>query len=141
MHQRFRVLADQVMTTTPTSGGLAMYCLGNLCGRHEYAVGVAMPRLPATFWFAGRGRRLALQAYRIGRRRLGRVRRIQLEPCFEVADPGFQLGDPLLHRAKHGCERRLGVGCNLLPEFVRNRQGIGQGDVVSPSPNSVNPRV
>ena len=118
-----------------------MYRLGNLCGRNEYALGSAMPRLAAAFSFAGRGRRFALHTHRIGRGRLGRVRRIQLEPRFEVADPGFQLGDPLLHREKHGCDRRLGVGWNLLPEFVRNRQGIGHGDVVSPSPNSVNPRV
>ena len=100
-----------------------------------------MPGLSPAFSLARRGRRLSLHAHRIRRRRFGGVGGIQFQSGFQVLDSRFEIGDPLLHGEEHGSNCRLGIGGDLAPEFIWNRQRIGHGDDVSPLPNFVNTRV
>ena len=102
-----------------------MNSLVDLFGRDERAVGLAMSRLPAAFSLLRRSRGFPLHADRIGRGRLGRVGGVELESRFQVEDSRcFEIDDPLLHSTETAGDRRLGVGRNLVPEFIRDRKRV-----------------
>ena len=54
--------------------------------------------------------------------RLGGVGGVELEPGLEIADRGFQLGDPILEGFPGGQEGSLGVRGYGVPEGFRDRR-------------------
>jgi len=115
MDQGFGVVAGEPMTTTTTSGRLAVDRLVDLLGRDQRTVGLAMSGLAAAFLPAGRSGRFALQSDRIGRRRLGGIGRVELEPVLEVLDPGFELAKTLFVALDQRADRRLDFWRSRLP--------------------------
>ena len=69
-----------------------------------------------------RSRRLSFQADGVGGRGLGGVGGVELEPGLEIADLGFQLGDPILEGFPGRQEGNLGVRRHGTPEGLRDRR-------------------
>ena len=113
--QGFRVVTGELMTATSTSTGLAVDRLADLLGRDQGAVGLAMSGLAATLLFTGRRGWLPLQSDRIGRRRLGGVGGVELEPILKVLDPRFELFDPPFVVSDERKDRRLDLWRSRLP--------------------------
>ena len=124
MDQGFGVVAVECVTTAATGGRLADERVADLLGRDQAPPGLAMAGLAAAFFPAGRSWGFPLHANRIGRGGLGRVRGVELEPCFEATDPRLQLIDPLPHHQERGGDSRLGVWRHLGPEFSGDGQWI-----------------
>jgi hypothetical protein len=84
--------------------------------------------------FPGRGSLLrTIRPWRIGRRGLGRVRRVLVQPCFELAnsfilpqDTFFKLRDSRFHHTPLSDDDHLSRRRNLLPQFGGNAQGFGR---------------
>ncbi|XBH03585.1 recombinase family protein [Singulisphaera sp. Ch08] len=138
MDQRLGVVAPKPLTASATRLRLAVDGLAQLLRRHQGTVGFAMSRLPTALLAAGRSGRPPLQADRIRRRWLGRVGGVELEPCFEIADPRFQVGVPLLHRHKDCSDGGLSVGRHRTPEVVRDGQRIRHNADIVPSSATFN---
>ena len=81
-----------------------------------------MAGLPAALPTGGRGRRLALQADRVGGGRLGGVGGVEPEPGLEIADGGLQRGDPIPEGLPGVQEGGLGVGGHGVPDWLRDRK-------------------
>ena len=85
------------------------------------ARGLAMTGLPAPLpparWRGG----LAFQPDRVGRRGLGGIGGVELEPGLEIADALLQLSDLLSERVEDGQDGDLGVRWDSVPE--RSRDG------------------
>jgi hypothetical protein len=55
-----------------------------------------------------------------GRRRLGGIGGVELEPGLEIADASLQFGDPSLERVEHGQDGSLGFRWDGVPERFRD---------------------
>jgi len=93
MNQGSRIIADQGMATTATIRGPALGDRTHLLRRDQAALGPGMSRLSTALATGGWSGRLALQADGIGRRRLGGIGGVELEPGLEIADALLQFGD------------------------------------------------
>jgi hypothetical protein len=91
-------------------------------GGYQAAERLAMAELPLAPPPGRRGRRLALQADRVGGGRLGGVGGVELEPGLEITDRGLQGGDPFLEGFPGVQEGGPGVGGNGAPEWLRDRK-------------------
>jgi hypothetical protein len=120
MHQGGRVIAAQGVATAAAIGGPALGDRAHLLLRDQAALHPGMSRLPTTFATGGWGGRLALEADGIGRRRLGGIGGVELEPGLEVADALLQFGDPSLERVEHGQDGSLGFRWDGVPECFRD---------------------
>jgi hypothetical protein len=122
MDQGGGVHAVQRLAAAPARIGLAVGGRAELLGGDQGAERLAMAGLPAALPPGRRGRRLALQADRVGGGRLGGVGGIELEPGLEITDRGLQGGDPIVHRLPGLQEGGLGVGGHGTPERLRDRK-------------------
>ena len=95
MDQGGRVITDQGVATAAAIRGPALGDRADLLRRDQAALGPAMSRLPAPFPTGGRGGRLALEPDGIGRRGLGGIGGIELEPGLEIADALLQFERPV----------------------------------------------
>jgi hypothetical protein len=75
-----------------------------------------MSRLPTPLPTGGWGGRLALEPDGIGRRRLGGIGGIELEPGLDIAESLLEFGDPSLEGVHHGQEGSLGFRWDGVPE-------------------------
>jgi hypothetical protein len=116
MDQGLWVVAGEPMTTTTTGGRFAVDRLVDLLWRGQRTVGLAMSRLPAAFLAAGRSGRLALHPDGIGRRRLGRVGGVELEPILEIPETGLHLGKALFIGLDERKNRGLDFWRSLFPD-------------------------
>ena len=110
MDQGLGILAAQGVATAAAGTGLTVGGRAEFLGGDQGPKRFAMAGLSPALSRGRRSRRLALQADRVGRRGLGRVGGVELEPGLEIAHDGFQLSDPILHRLPGGQEGGLGVG-------------------------------
>jgi hypothetical protein len=138
MDQRFGVVAPKSLTASATRLRLAVDGLAQLLRRHQGTMGLAMSPLATSLLAAGWSGRPPLHPDRIGRRGLGRVGGVELEPCFEIADPRFQGDVPLLHRHDDSSDGRLSVGRHRTPEVVRDGQRIRHNADIVPSSATFN---
>jgi hypothetical protein len=75
-----------------------------------------MSRLPTPLPTGGWGGRLALEPDGIGRRRLGGIGGIELEPGLDIAESLLEFGDPSLEGVEHGQDGNLGFRWDGVPE-------------------------
>ena len=122
MDQGIRVLPQQRMATPSARIGLAVGGPAEPLGRDQDPGGPAMPGLAAPLAPALGPGRLALQADGVGRRGLGRVGGIELEPGLKVADALLQLGEFLSHLGPGGQEGGLGFWWDGVPEWSRDKR-------------------
>ena len=113
--QRLGVITGELMTATATTTRLAVDRLADLLGWDQGTVGLAMPRLPATFLLTGWRGRLSLQSNWIGRGGLGGIGGVELETILKVLDPRFELIDPLFVVSDERKDRRLDLWRSRLP--------------------------
>src|SRR3954471_11550468 len=116
MDQRSRVITDQGMTTAAAIRGPAIGSGADLLRRDQTTLCPAMSRLPAPFPTGGRGGGLALEPDGIGRRGLGGIGGIELEPGLEIADALLQFEDPSVDGVQDGQDGDLGFRWNGVPE-------------------------
>jgi site-specific DNA recombinase len=114
MAQGLGILTGQAVAATSAVRGLAIEGLVDLLGGNQGAGVAVMAGLPSTPLAGGSGGRPSLDGGGIGRRRLGGVGGVLVEPLFEVSDPLFQLVDDL-------GDHHLGVGGEGLPDVLRDR--------------------
>ena len=80
------------------------------------------PGCPPRFRPEGRGGRLAFEPDGIGRRRLGGIGGVELEPALEIANTLLEFGDPSLEALEHGQDGKLGFRGDGVPESFRDRR-------------------
>jgi hypothetical protein len=122
MDQGRRILAVQRMAAPTTGPGPTIGGRAELLGRDQGAERLAMAGLSATFAPRRRSRRLSFQADRVGRGRLGGIRRVESEPGLEIAHGGFQLGDLIPEHFPGIEEGGLRVLGHDAPERLRDRK-------------------
>ena len=116
MDQGLGVVAGEGLATAATGGrACSRMVVADLLGRDQGALGLAMSGLAAAFLPGGRGGRLALHPDRIGRRGLGGVGGVELEPALEIAEPVLKAGEPLLVALDQREDRRLDFRRGRLP--------------------------
>jgi hypothetical protein len=133
MDQGRRILAVQVVATTPAGMGLAIAGRPEFLGRDQRAERLGMAGLCAAASSGGRSRRLALRSDRIGGGRLGRVGRVLVEPALELVDP-------LVEGVQEGQKRGLGLRRTGVPERLRNRRLRQWRDDAKDTTNLLNKR-
>jgi hypothetical protein len=79
-----------------------------------------MSRLPTAFATGGRTGRLAFEPDGIGRRGLGGIGGVELEPGLEIANALLQFGDLSLERVEHGQDGSLRFRWDGVPEPFRD---------------------
>jgi hypothetical protein len=79
-----------------------------------------MSRLPTPFPTGGWSGRLAFEPDGIGRRGLGGIGGIELEPGLEIADTLLEFGDPSLEGVQDGQDGNLGFRWDGVPERFRD---------------------
>jgi hypothetical protein len=117
MPDRFGILTVEVVVTGPTGGWLALNDLPELFGGNQGADHTAMTGLTAAFLPRWGSRGTSLDRRRIGRRGLGGVGGVLIEPLLQVGDPAFQ-------RLQKCPDGRLGLGRHRVPEGFRDRRRI-----------------
>src|SRR5262245_14501937 len=122
LDQGGEVVAVQGLTAVTARIGLAVGGPAEPLGRDQDPGGPAMPGLAAPLAPALGPGRLALQADGVGRRGLGRVGGIELEPGLKVADALLQLSELLSHLGPGGQEGGLGFWWDGVPEWSRDRR-------------------
>ena len=120
MDQGGRVITGQGVATAAAIGGPALGDRADLLRRDQAALGPAMSRLPAPFPTGGRGGRLAFEPDGIGRRGLGGIGGVELEPGLEIADTLLQFSDPSLEGVQQGQDGDLGFRWDGVPERCRD---------------------
>jgi hypothetical protein len=120
VNQGSRVITGQGVAAAAAIRGPALGDRSHLLRWDQAAQRPAMSRLPTPFSTRGRGRRLAFQPDGVGRRRLGGIGGIELEPGLEIADPLLQLGDPRLVRLQDNQDGGLGLRRHRIPERFRD---------------------
>jgi hypothetical protein len=81
-----------------------------------------MSRLPTPLATRGPGGWLAFQPDGVGRRRLGGIRGIELEPRLQIADALLQLSDPSLVRIQDSQDGGLSFRRDSTPQGFRDRR-------------------
>jgi hypothetical protein len=120
MNPRSRVVADQGVATAAAIRGPALGDRAHLLWRDQAALGPGMSWLPTAFPTGGRGGRLALEPDGIGRRRLGGIGGVELEPGLKIADALLEFNDPSLEGVQHGQDGGLGLRRDGVPERCRD---------------------
>src|SRR5262245_6791040 len=120
MDQGGRVIADQGVAAATAIGGPALGNRADLLRRDQTALCPAMSRLPAPLPDGGGGGGLALEPDGIGRRGLGGVGGIELQPSLEIADALLQLEDLRIDGVQDGQDGDLGFRWDGVPEWFRD---------------------
>jgi hypothetical protein len=120
MNQRGRVITDQGVATAAAIRGPAIGDRAHPLRGDQAALGPGMSRLAAPFPTGGRGGRFAFEPDGIGRRRLGGIGGVELEPGLEIAVTSLQFGDPSLEGVQHGQDGHLGFRWDGVPERFRD---------------------
>jgi hypothetical protein len=110
------VITDQGVPTVAAISGPAVGDGAQLLRWDQATQYPAMSRLPAPFATGGPGGRLALEPDGIGRRGLGGIGGIELEPGFEITDALLQFSDLSLEGVQHGQDGKLGLRWDGVPE-------------------------
>jgi len=103
------------MATTATVCRLAVKRLADLLGRHQRAVSLTMSMLTAAFFPAARRGGFPLHPDRIGRGRLGRVCRVELEPVLKIAEAVLKEDNSRFIGLHESEDRRLKLRRGRLP--------------------------
>ena len=125
MDQGGGVITDQGVATAAAIGGPALGDRADLLRRDQAALGPAMSRLPAPFPTGGRGGGLAFEPDGIGRRRLGGIGGIELEPGLEIADALLQFSDPSLDGVQDGQDGDSGLPVGRCSRAVQGWEAEG----------------
>ena len=120
VNQGSRVITDQGVAAAAAIRGPAIGDRAHLLRWDQAPQCPAMSRLPTPFPTGGRGGRLAFEPDGIGRRRLGGIGGIELEPGLQIADALLQFGDPSLEGVQDGQDGDLGFRWDGVPERFRD---------------------
>src|SRR5262249_36941245 len=116
------VLAVKGLTAAAARTGPAIAGGSELLGRDQGAERPGMAGLSGAVAYGRGSRRLALQADRVRRGRLGGVGGVELEPGLKIAGSGFQLGDSSGEGIPGGSEGGLSLRRHGVPEWFRDRR-------------------
>ena len=122
VNQRSRVVTGQGLTAATAIRGPTIGDRAHLLRRDQAALCPAMSRLPTPFPTGGWRGRLAFEPDGIGRRRLGGIGGVELEPALEIANTLLEFGDPSLEGLQHGQDGNLGFRWDGVPEWFRDRR-------------------
>jgi hypothetical protein len=129
MDQGIGVCAVERLPTGTASAGLAVLGRPEPVGSNQGPESLAMAGLSAPPSRARRCGRLALQSYGIGRRRLGGVGGVELEPGLEISDTSLQFGDPSLVCVPDREDGGLSLKRDGAPERFRDGRRKGHDTV------------
>src|SRR5258708_823012 len=134
MDQGGRVIAAKGVAAATAIGGSALGRRADLLRRDREALCPAMSRLAAPLATGGRGRRLPFEADGVGRRWLGGVGGVELEPGLEVTEALLQLGDPSPEGVDQVRDGGLGFRWDGIPEWCRDGRLRAHANKTTESP-------
>src|SRR5262249_46501061 len=118
----FGMLAAQRVSTAPAFLRLAVGDRVDALGRHQGPHPTRMSLLPAAAFPRQWAWRLPLDAYRVGRRRLGAVGGVLVEARPYLLDLLLRLGEALLQPGESGPDDRTGLVRETVPYVSRDRR-------------------
>jgi hypothetical protein len=120
MDQGRRIVTGQDMATAAAIGGPALGDRTDLLGGDQATLCPAMSRLAAPLSTGGGCGWPALEPDGIGRRRLGGIGGVELEPGLEIAEALLQFRDPSREGVQQGQDGNLGFRWDGVPERCRD---------------------